>query len=1051
MTDEPLDRDENVDPEEIRLMAYLLDELDGDDKYQIEERLTSDAAFAKKRDELEQAAAFMKEASAIDLRFEDESAEPFQLSKERRDSIFKEKPKKRSRLLTFNFNHPLIPVAVAASFLIILFSDRIVFFRDGIFDSATSESREGEYIFQSAPPLTEREELYMPGAFNNSISTEGDRLRASIIEKEELLKAKFQERKEILESGGSAASDRLDTEIESGQASLRELGSRYNQHIKDLENSRMRARGIPVAEPLPSPAIAQGKSKQDGAIGSAGEEMSAIRLEASKRRLSKTRYFEDVSAVPQNEINNYAQNETLSPVVQHAPQSQSVQSIENTPSELDSSLVEVERKNEFKFSVDPILPAKKGVPDLRQEEQDFPALVNAPLKIVEELERGILEGRNLQGAETAATGEDDEVFELSPFSVDASDDVGYRSTSTLGGSRLNSSLSDVGSSLRAGVGYKANSIDTLPFLHDSSMMIQESVEDTGGRGLSSGTANSKEVVSFIDPDLNIPAPVDDADGRQVGATVGRISGDSADEPVAGGFADASAIGWDYNVAKNPEFGNLDLVGDLLASSELPKSLTEIQAPQIERDPGEEKRAEADKEVAPAKSNPALVEYPEYLTKEVPQSTFSLNVSDVSFRLTQSYLNNRQLPVAGTLRTEEFINAFDYGDPEPTMEESIGFSWERARWPYAHGKDVLRFSLKTAAAGRLDSQPMNLVLAIDSSGSMSRVDRIAIVEEILANIGQELQPSDTVSVIGFSQDARLILDSISSDSSERLGEVSSQLNPRGGTDLEAGLRLAYETAVRTFRSGAVNRIILFTDGAANLGNTVAEDLTELVEENRQAGIALDSFGIGFDGHNDVMLERLSRNGDGRYRFLRTVDEVRTEFGENLLGSLRPAANDVKVQVEFNPDRVRSYQLLGYQQHQLRSEDFRNNAVDAAEIGAAEAGNALYLVDIDDSGTGDLGVVRARYRDAVTGDYEERSWSLPYSRNVPDLAEAPASMRLAAVAAGFAALLNESPLAADIEFQSMINLSQDLQDFYPLDPEVIALPNLLLRAQQLSGRQ
>lgn len=943
MTDEPLGTNENVDPEEIRLMAYLLDELEGEEKDQIEKRLASDTTFARKRDELEQAAAFMKEASAFDFGLEDESVEPFQLSQERRDSIFKEKPKKRSRLLTFNFNHPLIPLAVAASFFFILFSDRIFFVRDQLFDASEAEVQQRSLNIMTEPVSVDTEE---GKSFEDA---DGQVLREEALSKDDFVNANELSNRAFADSASPLMPERRDSKIliESGQT-------------------------------LPPSSFAEPEIRSNYSV-------------ASGVGSSNAPVFNQLEAV-------------------------------------------VSRESEFEFSLDRTGPIEPEAPAIKLKKQDAATIASSLPKLSFDPRRQTAEVEPIRG------DGGDEVFELSPFSVDSSTRGGYRATNTLSGSRLRrSSAGDVG--------YKAESVDTLPFLHENSVSVvtQEIKEE------SKGSSKSKEVVSFIDPDFNVPAPAGDTDGRQVGATVGRVSGVAADEPTARGFSDKEAIGWDYNVAKNSEIGNLDLVGDLLASSELPKSLSEIQAPQIERDPMEEERAEADKEVAPVKSNPALVEYPEYLTTEVPQSTFSLNVSDVSFRLTQSYLNNRQLPVAGTLRTEEFINAFDYGDPEPTMEESIGFSWGRARWPYTHDKDVLRLSLKTAAAGRLDSQPMNLVLAIDSSGSMSRVDRLQIVDSLLQTIGQEMQDSDTVSVIGFSQEARLILDSFSSDSSARLSEVSSQLNPRGGTDLEAGLRLAYETAVRTFRSGAVNRIVLFTDGAANLGNTVAEDLTALVEENRQAGIALDSFGIGFDGHNDVMLERLSRNGDGRYRFLRSIDEVQTEFGENLLGSLRPAANDVKVQVEFNPDRVRSYQLLGYQQHQLASEDFRNNAVDAAEMGAAEAGNALYLVDIDDGGNGDLGVVRARFRDAASGNYEERSWSLPYSRNVPDLEEAAPSMRLATVAAGFAALLNESPLAADIEFQSMINLSQDLQDYYPLNPDVIALPNLLLRAQQLSGRQ
>jgi len=346
--------------------------------------------------------------------------------------------------------------------------------------------------------------------------------------------------------------------------------------------------------------------------------------------------------------------------------------------------------------------------------------------------------------------------------------------------------------------------------------------------------------------------------------------------------------------------------------------------------------------------------------------------------------------------------------------------------------------------------MNLVLAIDSSGSMARLDRLEMIDNALRIIGKNLQANDTISVVGFNRQARLLLANESGQAAESLERIADQINPHGGTDLEAGLRLAYEMAQRTFRGDSVNRVILFTDGAANLGNTLADELTKLVEENRRRGIALDCFGIGFDGHNDALLERLSRNGDGRYRFLRSVEELNAVFGEDLLGALRPSAYDVKTQVEFNPDRVDTYQLLGYQQHLLRNEDFRDNSVDAAEMSAAEAGNALYLVAVNDAGKGDLGVVRVRFRDASSGQYEERSWNLPYRKHVPDLRQASPSLRLAAVAASFAALLNDSPLAEEIEYSALLGLSQDLPEFFPMNPQVAQLPGLLLTAQQLSGR-
>src|SRR5207248_10805252 len=201
----------------------------------------------------------------------------------------------------------------------------------------------------------------------------------------------------------------------------------------------------------------------------------------------------------------------------------------------------------------------------------------------------------------------------------------------------------------------------------------------------------------------------------------------------------------------------------------------------------------------------------------------------------------------------------------------------------------------------------------------------------------------------------------------------ELNPDGGTNLEDALGLGYATAARHFVANGINRVILLTDGAANLGNVEPEALKQKVVSNRIKGIALDCFGIGWEGYNDDLLEALSHNGDGRYGFLNTPEEAGTEFAAQLAGALHVAASDVKVQVEFNPKRVTAYRQIGYAKHQLTKEQFRDNSVDAAELGAAESGNALYVTEVNPTGDGPLATVRVRYKIPGTADYREQEWT------------------------------------------------------------------------------
>ncbi len=442
--------------------------------------------------------------------------------------------------------------------------------------------------------------------------------------------------------------------------------------------------------------------------------------------------------------------------------------------------------------------------------------------------------------------------------------------------------------------------------------------------------------------------------------------------------------------------------------------------------------------------------PEVATADNAFSTFSLNVSDVSFKLAAAALEKGQMPDPATVRTEEFINAFDYRDPEPAGAAPIAFAWERARYPFAHDRDLVRFSVKTAASGRQPGRPLNLVLLLDNSGSMERADRIRIRQECLRVLAGQLQPQDRVSVVAFARTPRLWLDGLPGDQAAALPERVGQLTPDGGTNLEEASRTAYRTAARHFLANGVNRVVLFTDGAANLGDVQPDSLRQQVEANRKQGIALDCFGIGWEGLNDELLEALSRNGDGRYGFVNTPESAQDEFAAQLVGALQVAASDVKVQVEWNPKRVTAYRQLGYAKHQLTKEQFRDNTVDAAEIGAAEAGNALYTVQVNPAGEGPLGTVRVRFRLPGTDDYREHEWPLHYDGTSAPLDQAGPALRLAASASAFSEWLVSSPWAGEVTPDRLLGLLNGVPQTYAADPRPKQFEQMLRQAKALGGR-
>jgi Mg-chelatase subunit ChlD len=454
---------------------------------------------------------------------------------------------------------------------------------------------------------------------------------------------------------------------------------------------------------------------------------------------------------------------------------------------------------------------------------------------------------------------------------------------------------------------------------------------------------------------------------------------------------------------------------------------------------------------PAKAvSPALTPQPEVTTSQNPFSTFSLNVSDVSFKLAAASLEQGLLPSPGSIRSEEFINAFDYRDPEPPAGAPVGFTWERARYPFAQNRDLLRLSLKTAARGRAAGRPLNVVLALDTSGSMERADRVRIVREALRVLATELRAQDLLSVVTFARTPRLRVDGVPGNQAGQVAEQISGLTPEGGTDLEQALNLAYQTALRHYLPSGLNRVVLLTDGAANLGTVEPTALKQKIEAHRRQGIALDAFGIGWEGYHDDLLEQLTRNGDGRYGFLNTPEEAGVNFAGQLAGALRVSAADVKVQVEFNPNRVAAYRQVGYAKHQLTREQFRDNTVDAAELGAAEAGNALYVVEVNSRGAGPLATIRVRYKVPGTADYREQEWPVPYQGNAVALEQASPTLRLAAVASAFSEWLASSPFAAEVTPDRLLTHLRGVPEVYGADTRPKRLEWMIREAKSLTGK-
>ena len=440
---------------------------------------------------------------------------------------------------------------------------------------------------------------------------------------------------------------------------------------------------------------------------------------------------------------------------------------------------------------------------------------------------------------------------------------------------------------------------------------------------------------------------------------------------------------------------------------------------------------------------------EKTVKENPFSTFSLHVSDVSFKLAKtSLLEKSQWPAAEKIRPEEFVNAFDYGDPPASIKEKISCRLEQSVHPFLQQRNLLRVSMRTASTGRAMSRPLSLTVLLDKSGSMEREDREGSVLRAVEALSSHLTAQDTVTMISFARKPRLIGDRIPGNRSSDLIRIVKQTPSEGGTNLEEAINLANQVARRQFVENGINRIVLITDGAANLGDADPESLRDSVIRMRQEGIAFDACGVGAEGINDRILESLTRKGDGRYYFLDRPEDADSGFVRQLAGALRPAASNVKVQIKFNPDRVISYKLTGFEKHRLKKEDFRDDSVDAAELTSAEAGVALYHFQADPNGSGDVGQVFVRFQEMATGNMVERSWAIPYEHEALRLEQSKPSMQLAAIAGMFAEKIRSSPIGETIDLEEMRTLSSRLRNSYGKNKRVSELISMIEKASQLS---
>jgi Ca-activated chloride channel family protein len=434
------------------------------------------------------------------------------------------------------------------------------------------------------------------------------------------------------------------------------------------------------------------------------------------------------------------------------------------------------------------------------------------------------------------------------------------------------------------------------------------------------------------------------------------------------------------------------------------------------------------------------------------STFGLDVDTASYALCKRYIRGGFLPPVGAVRMEEFINAFDYAYPQQN-DATFAVHAEGMPSPFAPaGRDLalLKIAVKARTVGRDQRRAAHIVFVIDASASMGQADRLPQVQAAMRLLVDKLSEADRVSVVTCANEARLHMEAVSAREKDRIRQALDAIQPAGPTNLLAGLRLGYAMARRAFVAGQINQVVLCSDGVANVGATEAKDVLDEVDGDRRQGITLTCVGVGYGAYNDAFLESLANRGDGRYVFLDSSEQAREDLVGQLAATLQTVARDARIQVQFDPVRVRRYRLIGYENRDIEDNRFRDDTVDAGEVGSGQCSTALYELELVSSagrGRGNLGTVFVRYRNSETGQIEEISRSLADSLIRRQTIEENPRFFLAAVVARFAEWLRQSEHAQGTNLKDVQDILDRVSAALSLDQTVRDVAALAHQAENL----
>ncbi len=411
------------------------------------------------------------------------------------------------------------------------------------------------------------------------------------------------------------------------------------------------------------------------------------------------------------------------------------------------------------------------------------------------------------------------------------------------------------------------------------------------------------------------------------------------------------------------------------------------------------------------------------------STFALDVDTGSYTIARRWLDESRLPETASVRVEEFVNAFDYGYRTP--RNGLDIHIDGGPSPFDDNNVVVRIGVQAAVIDDRDRENAALTFVVDTSGSMDRDDRLGLVKEALTEMIGELDDDDTVAIVTYGDSSAIVLEPTLVRNDDEIYEAIDDLRPGGSTNLEAGLRTGYELAQEAYVEGGINRVILASDGVANVGNTDPDALSREITDRAINGIQLVTVGFGMGNFNDTTMEQLADQGDGFYAYVDTLDEAERLFEVELIDNLTPVAMDARIQVEFDEDVVEAYRLIGFENRGVLDSDFRNDDVDAGELNSGHTVTAIYELKLDrsvdlENDRDDLAVVSLRWQDPLTRDWIEIDEEIDLRDVELNWLDTTAEFRLATTVAAWADVLRGSPFAEDVTLRALAEEAELIDD-------------------------